>query len=222
MALNKSKGNMYSFVDFTWNPIKGKCEQHDCIYCYMKQFKLNPVRLDEGELKVNLGLHRKIFVGSSTDMWAEDIPTRWISLSLMHADQYPNTYYYQSKNPKRFSEFDIFPHNFLGTTIETNRIDYDGDFSTAPLVNKRFAAMRNIKRLRKKTFITIEPIMDFDVIDFAKELLYCQPDFVNIGADSKRHNLPEPSWEKVQELIVELSKFTEVRQKSNLERLKHD
>jgi len=47
-----------------------------------------------------------------------------------------------------------------------------------------------------------------------------KPDFVTIGADSKGHNLVEPPWEKVQELINTISKFTEIRQKSNLERLR--
>ena len=219
MPLNKSRGNMYDWLDFTWNPIQGICP-HACEYCYMKKFKQYPIRLDEKELKTDLGCGNKIFAGSSTDMWAENIPSRWISLSLMHADQYPNTYFYQSKNPKRFNDFDIFPHNMLGTTIETNRNDYDCAFSVAPMINERFAVMRNLKKLHKKTFITIEPIMDFDVIDFAKELHYCQPDFVNIGADSKNHGLPEPSWDKVQALINELEKFTVIKVKSNLDRLK--
>ena len=39
MSLNIRKGDMYKFIDFTWNPIKGKC-LHDCSYCYMKQ--INP------------------------------------------------------------------------------------------------------------------------------------------------------------------------------------
>ena len=37
--------------------------------------------------------------------------------------------------------------------------------------------------------------------------------------ESKGHNLPEPSWDKVQELIAALKEFTEVKVKSNLERL---
>ena len=48
-----------------------------------------------------------------------------------------------------------------------------------------------------------------------------KPEFVSIGADSKGHNLPEPSWDKVQSLIKELKKFTEVKVKDNLMRLKN-
>lgn len=42
---------------------------------------------------------------------------------------------------------------------------------------------------------------------------------VNIGADSGKNNLSEPSAEKVRALIDELSKFTKVVQKKNLRRL---
>ena len=42
---------------------------------------------------------------------------------------------------------------------------------------------------------------------------------VNIGADSGRNNLPEPSKSKVLELVSELQKFTIIHNKSNLQRL---
>ena len=45
------------------------------------------------------------------------------------------------------------------------------------------------------------------------------PRFVSIGADSKRHGLPEPDPEKIRKLISTLRKFTEVREKDNLKRL---
>ena len=49
----------------------------------------------------------------------------------------------------------------------------------------------------------------------------CNPVQVNIGADSspKHNNLPEPSKEKILELIAELGNFTKVVQKKNLKRL---
>ena len=76
--LNKSKGNMYEFVTHTWNAIKGEC-YHQCSYCYMKRWgRLKPVRLDEKELKTDLGNDNFIFVGSSCDMFAQNIPDEWI------------------------------------------------------------------------------------------------------------------------------------------------
>ena len=66
----------------------------------------------------------------------------------------------------------------------------------------------------------IEPIMDFDLELLANWIEGVEPEFVNIGADSKGNNLPEPSWDKIQSLIKELEKFTKVNLKDNLERLK--
>jgi len=74
---------MYEFVTHTWNTVKGEC-YHDCSYCYMKRWgKLNPVRFDEKELKTDLGSGNFIFVGSSCDMWAENIPDKWIFKTLI-------------------------------------------------------------------------------------------------------------------------------------------
>lgn len=53
--LNKSKGNMYSWVTDTWNPIKGVCS-HGCSYCFMRKWgHLKPIRLDNSEFKTDLG-----------------------------------------------------------------------------------------------------------------------------------------------------------------------
>lgn len=70
-------------------------------------------------------------------------------------------------------------------------------------------------------YITIEPIIDFDLPEFITMIKHCNPRQVNIGADSssKRNKLPEPPKEKILELITELEKFTTVVQKKNLARL---
>ena len=70
-----------------------------------------------------------------------------------------------------------------------------------------------------KIFLSIEPIMDFDLEPFVQIIKNIKPKFVSIGADSKNHNLPEPSKEKIEVLIRELKKFTEVKIKDNLKRL---
>ena len=91
MSLNIRKGDMYKFIDFTWNPIKGKC-LHDCSYCYMKQINPNAnlPRLAEHELNTYLGYGRSIFIGSSTDMFAENIPSEWIKRVLDYCYQNSN------------------------------------------------------------------------------------------------------------------------------------
>ena len=218
--LNKQKGNMYPWVTHTWNPIKGRCP-HECSYCYMKKFwgKLGNPYLDEKCFKDNLGVGNTIFVGSSIDMWADAIPDKWILKVLQYCLKYPNIYLFQSKNPKRFLHFisdyeDFIPHNVIwGATIETNR---DLSISKAPSSYQRYSMMTWIKG---KTMVSIEPVMDFDLDTMFDWIIAIKPDFVSIGADSKGNNLPEPPAWKIKKLVKKLRCFTEVKIKTNLERL---
>jgi len=215
MGMNKQKGNMYPFVTHTWNPIRGKCP-HDCVYCYMKVYPQSELHFAEKEMQTNLGQGNFIFVGSSTDMWADVVPDEWIDKVLKHCrDNYAyNQYLFQSKNPRRFATH-IFPDGkLLGTTIETNR---DYGISLAPMPSIRYQFM---KRTTARKMVSIEPIIDFDLVTLVDWIRQIAPDFVSIGADSKGHNLPEPLPEKVNALIEELSKFTAVKLKDNLKRLR--
>jgi len=219
MALNKQKGNMYGFVTHTWNAIKGRCS-HACEYCYMKPFWKSDVHLDEKELKTDLGEGNYIFVGSSTDMFAEDVKSGWIVKVLEYCQKYPkNKYLFQTKNPERFQEFwgdfQMIDNFVFGITIETNR---EVPQSRAPSPYKRLQVIKEISE-NDFTMITIEPIMEFDLDNLVGLILKAEPSFVNIGADSKGHNLLEPSAEKIGLLIKELRKFTKVNLKDNLKRL---
>ncbi len=217
MSLNKQSGNMYPFVTHTWNPIKGKCS-HDCVYCFMKRFPQNPIRLDEKDLKTDLGEGSFIFVGSSTDMWADDVPHDWIVSVMQHCEQYPkNRYLFQSKNPWGFPSAPYAIESILGTTIETNR-KYK-QLGKAPKVSDRARGLYHSRCGGFRTMVTIEPVMDFDVDAMSELVELCCPEWVNIGADSKGHELPEPPAEKVRALIEKLNKFTEVKVKSNLARI---
>ena len=213
MGLNKRAGNMYDFITHTWNTIKGKC-YHDCLYCYMKRWgKLNPVRFDEKELKTDLGKDNFIFVGSSNDMFTVDFD--WTQRVLDYCNKFPNNkYFFQSKNTFAFQNEALrFPKNSVFcTTMETNR-HYPDIMGNCPPVYDRvfYMPFRN--------YITIEPIMDFDLSDFVVLLRIARPKQINIGADSGNNNLPEPPKEKILELISELEKFTKVKQKKNLKRL---
>jgi len=215
MPLNKQTGNMYPFVTHTWNPIRGKCP-HDCIYCYMKVWKQNPLDIHEKEFSTDLGNGNYIFVGSSTDMWSLPVLDEWIDSTLEHCRNYPqNTYLFQSKNPLRFIDWenDFPPTTILATTIESNRSLIQPN---CPSPTERVGAMVGITN--RKT-VTIEPIMDFDLdvmVDWIKQIA---PKFVSIGADSKGHHLPEPSGDKIRALIAELEEITQAKQKDNLKRL---
>ena len=219
MVLNKSHGNMYPWVTHTWNPIKG-CK-HACRYCYVKeletryQYDTSP-RFVEKELKTNLGNSRVIFIGSTGDMWGEWMSSDSIERVLDRCREFDNTYVFQTKNPKRFLEFDgRFPKkSILGTTIETNK--YVERITEAPDISNRVEAM---KRVAGQKFVSIEPILRFDLERLVRIIFQIQPSFVTIGADSKNHNLLEPNGEQVRQLLKRLGKFTEVRPKTNLRRL---
>lgn len=214
MALNKSKGNMYEFITHTWNTIKGSCF-HDCSYCYMKRFgKLSTVRFDERELKTDLGNGNFIFVGSSCDMWADNIPDVWIFYTLCHCNKYDNQYMFQTKNPRNIKRI-LVPNSHVCVTLETNR-HYPEFMHNCPIPVERVEQMRLI---RHPLYITIEPVIDFDLVPFIEMIRQCDPVQVNIGADSGRNNLPEPTMEKLKDLVHELKRFTTVHKKRNLERL---
>jgi DNA repair photolyase len=217
MTLNKVKGNMYSFVNFTWNAIKGKCP-HDCSYCYCKRWgKQSELHFDEKELKTNLGENNFIFVGSSCDMFAKHIPDIWIKKVLAKCLLHKNKYLFQTKNPKRFFEFDVhYPEDYiLGITLETNR---ENNLDNTPMRSTRVDWFSDLNKGIRR-MVTIEPIMDFDLRVLATWIKKIKPEFVNIGADSGNNNLPEPSKEKIEALIKELRKFTKVNLKDNLKRI---
>ena len=155
------------------------------------------------------------------DMFALEISGSWIEPILEHCHRYKNnTYVFQTKNPNRvfkYKEQRQMPDRFmLGTTIESNK--HYPNISKAPAQQERYEGM--LKFLGFIKFITIEPILDFDVDILVEWVEDIHPDFVNIGADSKRCNLPEPPKEKVQELIKKLQehKIT-IKKKINLDRI---
>lgn len=224
MGLNPRKGDMYKFIKYTWNPIKGKC-LHDCSYCYMKQINpnANEPRLAENELSTSLGSGKSIFIGSSTDMFAENISSEWITRVLDYCHQKnnaekPNTFLLQSKNPKRFLEFinhPIMKRVVFCTTIETNRF-YTDIMRNAPTIEERVEAVEEIAKRGFSTMVTAEPLMQFDLDEMVSFTKRCNPKWVNIGRNTCRNiELPEPTQEEVQQLITELKEFTKVNVKSN-------
>jgi DNA repair photolyase len=218
--LRESKGNMYSFITHTVNFCKGECF-HDCTYCYCKRWgKQKLCRLDEKEFKTDLGSGNYIFVGSSCDMFNREIPREWITKILKHCDSFDNRYLFQSKNPERFLEFaGIFPKKtVLCTTIETNRfIPYVMNKSPKPEIRSFYMGHDLLAGYDK--YVTVEPVMDFDLSAMVKVILGCDPVQINIGADTGYNNLPEPEPQKIVELISELKKFTVVHEKTNLLRI---
>ena len=82
-----------------------------------------------------------------------------------------------------------------------------------------FDRMVGMTKINLPKYVTIEPIMDFDVEDMLYLIRSCNPIQVNIGADSGGNKLPEPSKEKLLQLIDGLQEFTTIEKKRNLKRL---
>jgi len=232
MPLNKAKGNMYDFVTHCHSHLGGECP-HRCCYCYVQRnrfgvserYKGEP-RLIENELAVNYGSGKIIFIEHMSDLFACDIKGEWIKRIIGHCLTYnQNKYVFQTKNPARFNDYiDLMPDKcMLGVTMETNREFRNDDnsikISQAPRPIKRYEGIMALQRLFP-VFITLEPILDMDIDIMVEWMINIKPDFINIGADSKECGLPEPSAEKIRELIARLQENNLViRKKSNLERI---
>lgn len=219
--LRESKGNMYEFITHQWNPIRGEC-LHNCSYCYMKKYgNLTPIHLDEKYLKDDLGKDNFIFVCSGCDMFANNINIEWIESVINTCKNYAdNKYLFQTKNPINIKDYWLPDGSIVCTTIESNRW-YPEIMNNAPHPGERW---NGLHQLGYDKYVTIEPILDFDLDEFINMFRYyynMDSDIkqINIGADSKGYNLPEPSKEKILELISELQKFTKVHFKKNLNRL---
>jgi DNA repair photolyase len=228
MPLKKSKGNMYPWVTHTHSHLAGKCP-HECSYCYvqamaqkfptMKALYSGPIRLIEKEFEVDYGRGKTIFIEHMNDLMAAPVPLDFILKIIRHCLKYPeNEYVFQSKNPERYTIMDCFfpERRIFGTTIESSKF-LPSIMHNAPPPEWRALAMM---KLDGRKFVTIEPILDFDVDIISSWMDRIRPEFVNIGADSKGRGLPEPTPDKVHGLIEKLKEYgIEIREKHNLSRL---
>jgi len=223
MPLNESKGNMYPWVTHTHTHLGGECP-HKCVYCYVDNPRFGrpkrytgKLRLIEEEFGVDYGAGKTIFIEHCNDLFAKEVSDHFINMVLDHCRFYPkNTYVFQTKNPARYLDFAFDFKAIFGTTIETNRV-IEG-ISTAPTPYERYRVMKTISRGK---FVTIEPVLDFDVEVLSAWIRDIKPEFLNLGADSKKRNLPEPTVAKIMELVAKLKEYgIELREKHNLKRLK--
>jgi len=219
---NKSQGNMYPFIDATWNPIRGICP-HQCKYCYMARLwateEFNtPPRIIEASFETKFSPGERIFVGSSIDIFAAEIPAEWISRVLDFCRKADRTVFlFQTKNPRRFRELKLGPNFMIAATIETN-IYSRKTTGEAPAPAMRAVAMQDIQH--KAKMISIEPVMRFDEEIMMDWITKIAPLFVSIGADSKGHGLQEPTAEETESLIARIEAAgIEVVRKDNLTRI---
>jgi hypothetical protein len=208
---------MYTFVTDRWNPVRGECP-YKCAYCYVKRWGRvqKPLYLNEKVLLSPLGSGKYYFICSGCDLFHPDVPEEWIAAVRKQTMLYPdNKYLWHTKNPQRLVELiEPGPNDIACVTIESNK--------GYPCITKAPLPIERITYLSKwegKRMITVEPVMDFDLDIFTGMILEAEPVQVNIGADSGGHGLAEPPPSKIEMLIENLERYTNVHRKANLDRI---
>lgn len=220
---------MFKFITHTVNPIGGgyaeivypdtlkvaeiKACPYDCSYCWAKalinkhQFKKyqGEYRVIDKELK-EYPDGSIVFVQDMTDIGDPIIPREIIEKILEWIKAQPRvTFLLLTKNPDFYHRYKkALPTNiWAGATIETNR-PISRAISKAPSTSGRFVYLNALRRDRPEIprFICVEPVMDFDLASFGSQIIEVRPTKVAIGYDNYDNNLPEPSLQKVEKLIM--------------------
>jgi len=228
VTLNKAKGRMFKSVGWTWNPIHGCI--HECKYCWAKSLRERWGKSFEVGFREEFLWDKMpddgtwIFVGSTGDVFCEAVPKGWLLQLLLKIayDEKDNKFLLQTKNPSRFleleEEFDTFKEKIiLGTTIETNR---ETPWSKAPPTWLRHQALRSMKNKGFKTFLSLEPLADFDLNVLKLMIGDIQPEAIELGLENYTSFLPKPPAEKTVNLLnwLKINGFTYVL-KENLRHL---
>lgn len=228
--VKKKSERMYQFSREQRNPQVG-CG-FDCVYCAFRKItqrfgacpdckSFTPhyhlERLEKGPKKTE----GKEFISLCLNGDISFASAEFILRLIKYCEQWHDrTFLIQSKNPARLLDFK-FPYNVvLGTTIETDyrsigkeNVPYS-QISKAPLPEARQRAIRRVQN--NDVHVTIEPILDFhpdELVSWMKDIPMLK--VINIGYDSRPelNHLPEPELRKVEELIMMLESFVEVRRK---------
>jgi DNA repair photolyase len=210
----------------SWNPVTGCL--HGCSYCWARRLALTRLKrhlhyalhgfnpaFNERALARRFKPGEWVFVSDMGDLWGSWVPSRWIERVLEVVRANPRTeFFFLTKNPIRYFEFlDRMPENAtLGATVETNRDEGYEQISRAPKPSERLEAMAELDWPRK--VIVVEPVLDFDLEEFAEAVKRVGPAEVYIGYDNYGCKLPEPPLAKVKTLISRLEGLTRVHSKS--------
>lgn len=213
----------------TWNVYVGCL--FNCTYCNARKAALTRFKhapryrggfiphLVEEELRRRFKPGEFVFIAYMGDI--AFATRREVELILSVVSNFPETtFLFLTKNPKCYLRWGLqYPENlYLGATIET---DIDRGLTKAPAPVERYWGMKVLDYPRK--FISIEPVMEFNLPVFLYWMKEIQPQIIEVGADNYHNHLIEPSWSKVEDLLSMLRDFCPtVIEKEGLERLKKE
>jgi hypothetical protein len=181
-----------------------------------------PKLMHEDEFKVYEDLKDAVvFLNSAHDSGAKCIPDDWIAAMLRWIGRQDpsNKFLLQSKNPERwfgwFKDMAGISHMLrIGTTIESNRA---GGLSAAPAPEDRAWALATVRETMEKigrpveTFLSIEPVMTFDVEPMVRYVRAINPVCIEVGVDHYpgRHpgTVHPPSLKKYREFKRQVTKM---------------
>jgi len=197
--MNRTK---IEYVDYTINPVKGKCPM-GCSYCYARRmydrFKWNPEIRYEPEVFIDLNLissGSKIFVGSTMELFGDWVDKRWLKDMFYwwiprHKDK---TFIFLTKCPQNLGRWSPFPENCWVGITATN----------AKMFKDAFVGLSEITARVK--FISIEPMLERiyhplyvcqDMID----LMVTYVDWLIIGQQTPVSKKTEPKLEWIKEIV---------------------
>ena len=216
MTLNKAKGRMFKSVGWTWNPIHG-CS-HDCKYCWAKALAEKWGKSFEPQIREHFFKDKMpndgtwIFVGSMGDTFCPGVPDAWIYrlLNFILTYQGNNKFLLMTKNPQRLMMWrplleEIKGKVIIGTTIETDR--KTDQWSKAPPTELRIDALNFAKILGFTTFVSMEPLSDFNLGTIGTWILRIDPEAVEIGLENYTHFTSPPSEDKIITLLRWLDEY---------------
>jgi protein gp37 len=218
---------MFQFITCTWNPLGGECK-HNCVYCWARKLAVDrKLAKYQGEPHlIEKELRRQfrdgefdfdfVFVCDMLDLFGNWVPTKMIAEVVKVVNKFEWTkFLFLTKNPARYWQVEtelclqeppIFIRGdvYFGATIESNR---DYDLSLAPPQSERLKEFYDVVcNHANRAFISVEPILDFDVDEFSRKIINIEPWAVAVGYDNYTNHLSEPSLAKTIQLIERLEK----------------